>query len=173
MHMILRTILIFLRKKFLAKASFSDRTVISMRVLPTDLDILWHVNNGVYFSYMDFGRWDAIFRNGAYDKSRALGWYSVVASETIKFKRSLKLWDRFELHTTIRGHDERYFFIQQRFQRGGELVATGLVKIRFLRRTGGTVPTQEVLAALGDGHALAEVHELGSDWFELERKHID
>jgi acyl-CoA thioesterase FadM len=96
-----------------------------------------------------------------------------VAGETIKFKRSLKLWDRFEIHTTIRGHDERYFFIQQRFQRGGELVATGLVKIRFLRRTGGTVPTQEVLTALGDGHALEEVHELGSAWFELERKHID
>jgi acyl-CoA thioesterase FadM len=109
MHMLLRTILIFLRKNRLAKASFGDRTVISMRVLPTDLDVLWHVNNGVYFSFMDFGRWDAIFRNGAYDEARARGWYSVVAGETIKFKRSLKLWDRFELETAIRGHDERYF----------------------------------------------------------------
>ena len=67
MHMILRTLLIFLTKRFAKKASVSEMTEYSMRVLPTDLDLLMHVNNGVYFSLMDFGRWDMIFRNGVYD----------------------------------------------------------------------------------------------------------
>jgi YbgC/YbaW family acyl-CoA thioester hydrolase len=171
MHMIFRTLWIFLRKNFLKKALFSDRTIVSMRVLPTDLDILWHVNNGVYFSFMDFGRWDAIFRNGAFDKSKANDWYSVVAGETIKFKKSLKLWDKFEIETQIKGYDEKYFFIQQRFLKEGDLMAIGLVKVRFLKRKGGTVPVKEVLLAMGE-HSLDGAHELSHDWFGLESKHL-
>lgn len=171
MHMILRTLLIFLKKPFLKPVSFSERTVISMRVLPTDLDVLWHVNNGVYFSYMDFGRWDATFRNGAFDKAKKNGWYPVVAGETIKFKKSLKLWDKFELETEIKGYDDKYFFIQQKFLKAGELMATGLVKVRFLSRKGGTVSTSDVLAAVDD-HGLQGAHELSNDWFDLERKHL-
>lgn len=171
MHMILRTILAFLRKPFLDKASFGDRTIISLRVLPTDLDILWHVNNGVYFSFMDFGRWDAVFRNGSFDESKKRGWYAVVAGETIKFKKSLKLWDKFELETEIKGFDEKYFFIQQKFLKNGELMAVGLVKIRFLRKKGGAVSPAEVLDVMGE-HNLSGAQALSDDWFGLEKKYL-
>jgi YbgC/YbaW family acyl-CoA thioester hydrolase len=171
MHMIFRTLLIFLKKPFLKSSAFSDRTIISMRVLPTDLDLLWHVNNGVYFSFMDFGRWDATFRNGAFDKAKQNGWYPVVAGETIKFKKSLQLWDKFELETEIKGYDEKYFFIQQKFLKKGELMATGLVKVRFLKRTGGTVSTKEILDVMGD-HNIGDAPELSHDWFGLESKHL-
>jgi YbgC/YbaW family acyl-CoA thioester hydrolase len=171
MHMLLRTILIFLKKPFLAPSKFGDKTTISMRVLPTDLDLMWHVNNGIYFSYMDFGRWDSIFRIGAFDKIRKAGWYFVVASETMKFKKSLKLWDKFELVTHIKGHDERYFFIHQKFTLKGELVATGLVKVRFLKHSGGTVPTEEVVA-LFEGHKFDDAKELAQDLYVLENKYL-
>ena len=171
MHMILRTLLIFLRKPFLSKASFGDKTKISMRVLPTDLDLLWHVNNGVYFSYMDFGRWDSIFRNGVYDRAKERGWYSVVAGETIKFRRSLKLWDRFEIETQIKGYDEKYFFIQQRFLKKDEHMATGLVKVRFLNKSGGKVSVKEILELFND-QQIQSAHELGADWLGLESKHL-
>ncbi len=82
---------------------------------------------------MDFGRWNMIFRNGVYDKSRKLGCYSVVVGETIKFRRSLKLWDKFSIQTQVIGHDEENFFIQQKFLCKGDLMATGLVKVRFLK----------------------------------------
>lgn len=171
MHMILRTILIFLKKPFLKPSQFNDRTVVSMRVLPTDLDFLLHVNNGVYFSFMDFGRWDMIFRNGVYDKCMKLGWYSVVAAETIKFKKSLELWDKFEIETEIRGYDEKYFFIRQKFMRKGELMATGLVKVRFLKRKGGTVSTKEVMDLFKD-QVIESAGELSHDWMGLESKYL-
>lgn len=172
MHMIFRTILIFLKKRFLKAASFSDKTVINMRVLPTDLDFLWHVNNGVYFSFMDFGRWDMIFRNGVFDKATSKGWYSVVAGETIKFKRSLELWDKFQLETQIIGHDEKYFFIQQKFLKKDQLMATGLVKVRFLKRKGGTVDTKEVLDLFKDQDLQNNAANLSNEWFELESKYL-
>ena len=172
MHMMFRTIWAFLTRSFLQKSHINERTVISMRVLPTDLDLLWHVNNGVYFSLMDFGRWDAIFRNGVYDAATKNGWYSVVAGETIKFKKSLELWDKFELETEIVGNDDKYFFIQQKFLRKGDLMATGLVKVRFLKRKGGTVSPTEVMDLFKGQDIQNRVDGLSADWFNLESKYL-
>lgn len=170
MHMILRTLLVFLTKNGLPKAGAFDETEITMRVLPVDLDLLMHVNNGVYFSYMDFGRWDMIFRNGSYVLAKKNGWYSVVAGEAIKFKRSLKLWDKFTLKTRIVGHDDKYFFIEQKFVMKGQEMAKGLVKVRFLKRAGGTVSVPEVLKALNLDENVAA--ELSHDWASLELKYL-
>lgn len=170
--MILRTLLIFIKKRWLKKASINEVTEIQMRVLPTDLDLLWHVNNGVYFSFMDFGRWDMIFRNGVYDLSMHKGWYSVVAGETIKFRRSLKLWDKFTLQTKVIGHDEKYFFIQQRFVCRGEVMATGLVKVRFLKRKGGTVSVPEVLEAFKWDEIENTAQELSEEWYKIDQKYL-
>lgn len=172
MHMIFRTILIFLKKRFLPKAHFSDKTIVNMRVLPTDLDFLWHVNNGVYFSFMDFGRWDMIFRNGVFDAATKNGWYSVVAGETIKFKKSLELWDKFQIETEIIGYDDKYFFIQQKFMRNKDLMATGLVKVRFLKRKGGTVSTQEVRDLFKEQEIKNNATDLSTEWFGLENKYL-
>jgi YbgC/YbaW family acyl-CoA thioester hydrolase len=154
----------------LKRVTAFDETEISMRVLPVDLDLLMHVNNGVYFSFMDFGRWDMIFRNGSYDLAQKNGWYSVVAGETIKFKRSLKLWDKFSLKTRIVGHDEKYFFIEQIFLLKDQEMAKGLVKVRFLKRSGGTVGTSEVISGLNLQEKKAI--QLSEDWSQLEAKYL-
>jgi acyl-CoA thioesterase FadM len=169
--MIWRTLWVFLVKRFSKRADINEVTEYTMRVLPTDLDLLFHVNNGIYFSLMDFGRWDMVFRNGVYDACVKRGWYSVVAAETIKFKKSLKLWDKFTLQTQLVSHDEKNVFIQQKFICRGELMATGLVRIRVLRKKGGTVPTAEVFKELNTSIEIKKV-ELGDDWQALESKHL-
>lgn len=171
MHMLLRTFLVFWGRKKLPPARMTETTSIQMRVLPVDLDLLMHVNNGMYFSYMDFGRWDMIFRNGIYDLSVRKGWYSVVAGETIKFRRSLKLWDKFTIKSKVIGSDERYFFIRQIFLKGSEVMAIGLVKVRFLKRSGGTVSPSEVSQEF-DGESVELLPELSQEWFELESKYL-
>jgi len=168
--MILRTLWVFLRKNSKEKVSFLDETEYTMRVLPTDLDVLMHVNNGVYFSFMDFGRWDMIFRNGAYDLAKKNKWYTVVAGETIKFKRSLKLWDKFTLKTKMIGHDEKYFFVEQTFLHKNQEMARALVKIRFLKRQGGTLGVQEVLRAFKLEEKISS--ELSQDWALLESRYL-
>ena len=65
-----------------------------------------------------------------------------------------------------------YFYIQQKFIYKGELMATGLVKIRFLKRTGGTVSAKEVIDLVQD-HQLPDLSsELGQEWFGLESKYL-
>lgn len=171
MHMLLRTFLVFFRRRWLKPIRIGEVSTIEMRVLPTDLDLLMHVNNGVYFSFMDFGRWDMIFRNGVYDLSVKNGWYSVVAGETIRFRRSLKLWQKFSIETKVLGHDEKNFFIRQRFYRKGELMAAGLVKVSFLKRSGGRVLPPEVLAGLKS--ELPKVSpNLPESWSGLEENYL-
>jgi YbgC/YbaW family acyl-CoA thioester hydrolase len=173
MHLLLRFLYIRLLKSKLTPAHFGEVTEHTMRVLPVDLDVLMHVNNGMYFSYMDFGRWDMIFRNGVYDMSRSQGWYSVVAGETIKFKRSLKLWDKFTIKTQVIGHDDKYFFIRQTFVKDNQVCAIGLVKVRFLRVSGGTVSTQEVLDLFKEDAKIPQtVPELSHEWYNLESKYL-
>lgn len=171
MHMIWRTLWIFIKKRFMQKAHISDVTEYSMRVLPTDLDLLMHVNNGIYFSLMDFGRWDMVFRNGVYDACYKKGWYAVVAGETIKFKKSLQLWDKFTLQTHIVAHDDKNFFIQQKFICKGQLMATGLVKVRFLKKSGGTVSPEEIFAQIND-RLETKSTDLSGEWLALESKYM-
>ncbi len=112
-----------------------------------------------------------VFRNGVYDACSKLGWYAVVAGETIKFRRSLKLWDKFTLQTQIVGHDEKNFFIQQKFICRGELMATGLVRVRILKKKGGTVLTQEVFKEI-NSTMENKSSDLSGEWQSLESKYL-
>ena len=119
------------------------------RVLPTDLDLLRHVNNGTYLSLMDLGRVDLMRRSGLLARIGAQRWYPVVTAETIQFRRSLTLGQRFAIVTRVIGWDDRAILVEQRFERGGETIAQAYVRARFLRREGGSVPTADVMALAG------------------------
>lgn len=171
MHMLFRFILLFLKRNLQPKAKIEETTEIQMRVLPSDLDFLLHMNNGVYFSFMDFGRMDMIYRNGLFDIAQKKGWYGVVAGETIKFKKSLELWNKFTLRTELKGWDERYFYISQKFIYKENVMATGLVKIRFLKKAGGTVSIPEIMAEFKNAPSLQN-DELSKEWYDLESKFL-
>jgi len=120
------------------------------RVWPTDLDVLRHVNNGVYLSMMDLARVDLMSRAGLAHKLRQQGWYPVVVAQTIRFRRSLTLFQAFTIETRVLGWDEKAFVLEQRFERGPELLANAVVRARFLSRTGDRISPREVLALAGE-----------------------
>lgn len=171
MHMLWRFILSYLRGRTRSRVAPGSTSEITMRVMPMDLDFLMHVNNGVYLSYLDHGRMDMIFRNGVYEICRKMGWYAVVAGESIKFRRSLKLWDKFTVETTGVGHDEKYFFILHKIICKGEVMATAMVKVRFLKKEGGSVSAAMVNTALN--HVPENKYEsLSEEWHGLESKYL-
>ena len=147
---------LFLRLIWLAVAGRFRRAVSALgpcrtpfRVWPSDLDVLRHVNNGVYFSLMDVARVDLIRRAGLFGKLRERGWYPVALAETIQFRRSLTLFQRFDIVTRVLGWDEKALLIEQRFERGGEVLALAFVRARFLQRSGGGVDPAAIVALAG------------------------
>ena len=122
-----------------------------MRVWPRDLDVLNHLNNGVYLTMMDLGRMDLMLRSGVWARITANGLFPVVSAQTISYRKSLAPWQSFELQTRIAGYDERSVYIEQRFVARGEIYARAIMSSRFLRRAGGTVGVAELLEKVGGG----------------------
>jgi acyl-CoA thioesterase FadM len=142
------------------------------RVLPTDLDVLRHMNNGIYFCLLDLARLDLSSRSGLAAKMEAAGYYGVVAAETIRFRRSLQLLQAFEVESTVIGWDEKVFAIRQTFVCKGSEVATAVIWARFLKRTGGGVAPKDMLALAGyDGPELP-LPEWAQHWNEVERQKV-
>lgn len=141
-----------------------DVATMRMRVWPSDLDELRHMNNGAYLSTMDLPRYDLIRRSGLWPKLQAAGVYPVVVSQTITYRKSLELWQRYEVQSRIVGYDERAVFIEQRFVVDGEVYARGIVAGRFLRRRGGVVPMEELGRITGVDVARYPVPDWVRDW---------
>lgn len=149
MNLLLRLLLLLATSWFRPRCDLLGPARKRFLVWPPDLDVLRHVNNGVYLSMLDVARVDLMLRSGAWKVLRRRGFYPVVAAETIRFRRSLQLFQSFEVETSIIGWDEKAFLIEHRFLRGEELVAEAVIRARFLRKRGGTVGTSELLEALG------------------------
>jgi acyl-CoA thioesterase FadM len=148
-NLIFRTILQWFRSRRAPKLHMHDVGRTDFHVLPTDLDVLGHMNNGVYFSIMDLGRMDLMVRAGAWAQLSKLGYYPVASNETITFRKSLQPWQRFTLETKIAGYDDKAVFVEQRFVVKGEIYARAFMRGRFLKKSGGTVSMQELSDALG------------------------
>lgn len=151
--MIFRTLLLFWRanraRRRGAAIGHYDVGRLPMRTLPTDLDLNRHMNNGVYLSILDLGRFDLLIRNGIWEILQGRGWYPVVVSESITFRRSLTLWQKFVIETRVSGYDDKAVFVDQRIVVNGEIYAQAVIRARFLRKSGGTVSVEELIDAIG------------------------
>ena len=156
--------------------------VSTFRVWPNDLDVFMHMNNGAYLTIADLGRIDLLIRSDTYGPIRARGWYPVIAGESIRFRRSLRLGERYTITSRILGWNERSLYIEQVFERvarkgsgelGGErggLVARALIDARFLARGGARVGTAEIAEAIGFDPRSPELPRWVLGWRESMRE---
>jgi acyl-CoA thioesterase FadM len=163
-HMLFRTILHAWLSRFGARLGHYDVAYTRFRVLPTDLDILRHMNNGVYLSIADVGRFDLLRRSGVWAIFARRGWYPVVASETVTFRKSLELWQRFTVESRLLGVDDKSVFVEHRFVVHGEIYTQVFIRARFLKRSGGVVTIDELLDAVGPVPEDATVPEWLLQW---------
>ena len=148
MHLLLRTLWLLFSSRRRPRASMFDLGTLDLRVLPTDIDVAGHLNNGMYFSLFDLGRFDLMARSGVWGIARRRGWTPVVQAETITFRKSLLLGARYTIETRLIGADERCIYFEQRMVAGGEVCARGHVATRLVS-TAGPVPNEEIFAAAG------------------------
>lgn len=85
------------------------------RVLPSDLDLLLHMNNARYLREADVARIAHLARCGVLEGLRALGARAVLAASCARYRRSLRLFEPFEVRTRLLGWDDRAFYMEARF----------------------------------------------------------
>lgn len=164
MNLFLRLLWLAIAGRFRSSVGVLGPCSTPFRVMPTDLDVLRHVNNGTYFSLMDLARVDLLRRAGLAGRIAAQGWYPVVVAETIQFRRSLTLFERFTIDTRVLGWDDKAFLLQQRFIRGDDVIAAALVRARFLARGGGSVSPSEVIAVGDEVPDPGEMPAHAAEW---------
>lgn len=151
MNLYFRFISLLLKRLFvLKKNGLFDECDTRFRVNLSDLDVNFHMNNGRYLTLMDLGRIDLMLRAGVFWTLVTKGYYPVVASQSIRFKKSLEPFQAFELITQVESWSERDFFMSQKFMVKGDLVAEGYIRGRFKKRgQKGSVTTPELFRAIG------------------------
>ena len=156
MNLLFRLLIVVVGAFFRSKLSLADNGRISLRVLPNDLDLNFHMNNGRFLSVMDLGRIDLIIRMGMLKTLSSNGWYPVIGAIHTTFRKSLYLFERYDIVTHIVGWDDKWVYLSQRIERDGQEVATAVMKTLFMSEDG-KVPTDLIAAALGEGGASAKI----------------
>ncbi len=168
MNVIWRTMLIHVLARVRARRgerlSATDVGRIRLTTLPTDIDILMHMNNGRYLSLFDLGRWDLLVRTGLWDAMRRNGWYAVVSAATVTFRKSLQLWQRFDVESRLLGHDDRALYLEHRAVVDGEIYARVIVRARMMSGRGKPLSHEELFAATGRPADLPDVAEWVHEW---------
>ncbi|TBT82868.1 thioesterase [Propioniciclava sinopodophylli] len=178
MNLYWRLLLLRLRLLTARRVGPWDTVRTPFRVVPTDLDLLLHMNNGKYLTLMDLGRMDLMLRSGMWAKVTERGWYPVVAGQTITYRRSLNPFQRFDLLTRVLGVDDRWIYLDQTFVVGETVHAHAVVRARFLKKGGGSVEHAELEELIGafPGHDLpdwlagwTESTKIGSPTLDVSR----
>lgn len=144
------------------------------RVLPNDLDLNLHMNNGRYLSIMDLGRFDLIQRSGLLKRMTKERAIPVLSAAQVRYRMQLKLWEPYKLESRLICWDEKWVYVEQRFikrkgRRAGQVAAIAIFKGAFANRDGkGTVPTEELLKKVGMNEKSPEFPDYVQEWIAAE-----
>ncbi|WP_395502464.1 thioesterase family protein [Ectopseudomonas mendocina] len=142
MNLWFRLLLMLLRRPWRRPVPGLATTVVRLRVWPLDLDFNRHVTNGRYFTLADVGRMDYVLRSGAFRvalRHRAL---PIVGDVWGKFRRELKLFERFEIHTRMLGWDDKWSFVEHRFVKDQRVIAVVVMRGLFRGPKGNVAPAE-------------------------------
>ncbi|MBV9773334.1 MAG: thioesterase family protein [Gemmatimonadetes bacterium] len=167
MNLLFRTLYVLLAALRRERLGPLDESTVTFRVLPNDLDVNLHMNNGRYLTLMDLGRLDLIARIGILGEIRRRRWMPVIGAQKIRYRRSLKPFQKYQLRSRLLCWDDKWFFMEQRFEHRGHLMAIALVKGLFLGPEG-QVPTQRVVEVAGVEIASPPFPEPVAAWQEAE-----
>ncbi|WP_293576083.1 acyl-CoA thioesterase [Phaeobacter sp.] len=116
---------------------------------PWDLDIWLELNNGRAMTLYDLGRTMLAQRVGLITTLRKRRWGLTVAGTSVRFRRRIRGFERFEMRTRTVAWDDRFIYLEQSmWKRNGECASHVMLRTAVTDARGIVAPT-EVLAALG------------------------
>ena len=110
-----------------------DVSRVAFRVWLHDLDPSLHMNNGRYLTLMDLGRLDVLARSGIMREVIRHKWTPIASTITIRFRRELRVLQKFQLETRLVWWDASLVVMEQTFlfnggPRDGQVAARALFK---------------------------------------------
>lgn len=148
MNLIIRLIYVYVFSLFRERLAIEhSKSRLSLHVLPNDLDINLHMNNGRYLTICDLNRVDLFIRTGLLKAMRKRRWFPVIAEHTMSYKKSLHLFERFDVALEVTHWDDKYFYMTHTFSSNHRVVAAGTSK-GAIRSRSAVIKPAEVIAAV-------------------------
>ncbi len=149
MNLIFRMLWVIVRSYFLKRIEMDRVTsTLSLHVLPNDIDINFHMNNGRYLTICDLNRVDVFARSGLLKAMFRRNWIPVIAEHTMTYKKPLNIFQRYEVSLEMVKWDEKYFYMTHTFTVADRVVAEGTSKGCVYARGKGVVSPADAIAAV-------------------------
>lgn len=130
--------------------SLQETGEITLRCTLGDIDNFFEMNNGRILTLFDLGRTDFAIRSGLGKQLLKQKWGLVVAGSTIQYRRRVRLHDQVTIKTRIAAIDPRWIYVEQSMWVNGKPCSSALLRTAVTQfSTGKTIPTADVLQALG------------------------
>jgi acyl-CoA thioesterase FadM len=131
--------------------SLGTESRLGFRCLPTDIDSNLHLNNARYMMLADVGRVDIFLRSGVWSLASELNWTPMLGGLQTAFVREIKLWQRFDVLSSIATWEGTSVVGRHRFVLDDGTVAATIVTTAGMydRRERRFVPIHELMRLLG------------------------
>jgi acyl-CoA thioesterase FadM len=148
MNLIFRMLWVIIRSFFMQRMEGRYTSSLMLLVLPNDIDINFHMNNGRYLTICDLNRVDVFTRSGLLKAMFKRGWIPVIAEHTMTYKKPLNIFQRYEVKLEVQRWDEKYFYMTHTFICKDRVVAEGTSKGCVYERGVGVVAPDRAFAAV-------------------------
>jgi len=129
MNLIFRMLIILIQSWFKPRLPIENtQNSLTLRVLPNDIDINGHMNNGRYLTICDLTRVDMFLRSGLAKTMMKEKWMPVISEHTMQYKKSLGLFQRYTVTQKITHWDDKFIYMNHAFKVKERIVAEGTSK---------------------------------------------
>ncbi len=168
MNLYLRLILTLLRAWRLPRFALGSTLERNFRVLPNDIDINGHMNNGRYMTIVDLMLMEYFVRIGFAGVLIKQGWRPMSGGSFITYRRGLKPFQTYRLRYRIDACDEYWNYMRFEFLDGDRVCASGYMKGAAVSKNG-LVPNVTSYAALQIPVLANAIPEAVQHWLLAEK----
>ena len=95
---------------------------------PWDIDPWMELNNGRTLTLYDLGRIPMAIRLGLIAAFKKRGWTVAVAGVSVRYRRRVRAFQKFQMQSVLLGWDNRFVYVQQSMWRNGEALSSSLCR---------------------------------------------
>lgn len=146
----------------------TDMHVSRHMVWPWDLDGFLELNNGRALTLYDLGRLGMGVRAGLLKVLKAEGWGLTMAGSSVRYRRRLHAFERFETRSRAVCWDDKFVYIEQSMWKTDGICASHVLYRAAVTDRNGIVPPDRVLAAMGQDVQSPETPDWIAAWIKAE-----
>lgn len=147
MYPFIRFVKVILAARAAPRIPVDDTYISKMIAWPWDIDPWADLNNGRTLTLYDLGRVGLGIQSGLFKVLAEKKWGLTVAGASVRYRKRVLMFQRFEMRTRIVGWDKRFIYMEQSNWYRGECSSHILIRTGVVSKEG-LVPPEKVAEAM-------------------------